>query len=476
MIHSDKDINNNDNIIPQPIDSIIEVIISHNKLEASVNVKPPEHGGKSPNIQTIREVLDSKNISYGVNVKRLLEICKNPNYNTDILVAKGVAPINGIDGTFSILFDTAKNSKPIEKEDGTVDFYNLENVENVKEGQLLCTITHPIEGKDGISVSRDIIPYIKGKAVASILGKNTKLSADGTKVFASMDGQVDYSQGRINVFETLYIKENVDNSTGNINVAGNVIISGRVLSGFMVQATGNIQIHGGLGSVRLIAGGDIILRGGIIGGNISCEGDLTSKFIENCKVFVKGDIKTDYIMNSNVQCGKNLYAINSISKIVGGRYLVGENIEANIIGSKANVKTYIELGTDPLIINRQLELTKDIPLLETKKHSLESLISLLKQFQENNRLTIEKKQMLDNAIFSYSEINELIDSGKLELEKITDSIKSKGYGRVLCRGIMHSGTTIRIGSAQTSIKEAIFAKSLYYSEDGICMGKAAPSN
>ena len=470
MNHSNTSLSTNDISVPQPIDSIIEVSISHNKLEAYVNVKPPQHGGIEPNIQSLRDMLASNNITYGVNVKKLLEICKSPNYDEDILVARGISPINGVDGTFEILFDIAKDSKPIEKEDGTVDFYNLENVENVKEGQLLCNIIHPAEGKDGISVSRDIIPYIKGKPVHSLIGKNTKLSKDGTQVHATIDGQVDYKQGKINVFETLYINSDVDNSTGNIKVAGNVIINGTVLSGFIVEATGNIQISGGLSSVKLIAGGDIILRGGIIGGNISCEGDLTSKFIENCNVFVKGDIKTDYVLNSNITCGKSLHAINSISKIVGGKYLVGENIHANIIGSNANVKTYLELGTDPSIIKRQIELTKDIPLLETKKHSLESLIYLLRQFETNNRLTIEKKRMLEDAVFSYNEITELIDNGKLELNQIIESIKSKGFGRVICKGIIHSGTTVKIGSAQATIKEAMFAKSLYYSDDGISIG------
>lgn len=472
MNHSNNNASTNDKSVPQPVDSIIEVSISNNRLEASVNIKPPQHGGIEPDIQSLRKILSSHNITHGVNGKILLDICKNRIYDEDVKVAQGTYPTNGVDGSYQIHFDTAKNSKPIEKDDGSVDFYNLESFENVKQDQLLCTIIHPIEGIDGISVSREKIPYIKGKPVPSLLGKNTKLSDDGLEIIATIDGQVDYSQGKINVFETLYIKDDVDNSTGNIKVAGNVIVNGTVLSGFVVEATGNIQIHGGLSSVTLIAGGDIVLRGGVIGGNLICEGDLTSRFIESCKVFVKGDIKTDYVMNSDIKCGKNLHAINSISKIVGGKYLVGENIQANIIGSNASIKTYLELGTDPSTIKRQQELTKEIPPLETKKHSLESLIYLLQQFEASNRLTAEKKQMLDNALFSYNEIIELIENGKLELNKITESIKLKGYGRVICKGILHSGTTVKIGSVQTTIHDTMFNKSLYYSEDGICIGNA----
>ncbi len=471
MNQSNKDESTIDNSVPQPIDSIIEISLSNNKLEASVKIIPPHNGGNELNIESLREILSNNNITHGINAKILFDLCKYPVYNESIVVAQGTSPVYGIDGSFKILFDNLKDSKPKIKEDGTVDFYNLENVESVKAGQLLCTIIQPKEGKDGISVCRDTIPYIKGKPILNLTGKNTTLGKNGTEINSTIDGQVDYSQGKINVFETLYIKSNVDNSTGNINVAGNVIISGTILSGFIVEATGNIQVQGGLSSVKLIAGGDIILRGGIIGGNISCEGDLTSKFIENCRVFSKGDIKTDYVLNSNIRCGKNLYAINSISKIIGGKYLVGENIVANTIGSSANIKTYLELGTDPATIKKQLELTRELPLLQTKKDSLESLIYLLQQFETNNRLTLEKKLMLEDAIFSYSEIVELIKNGQEELDKIRQSIKSKGYGRVICKGIMYSGTTVKIGTVQTIIKESIFAKSLYYSEEGIRFGK-----
>lgn len=472
MNHSNDHSSTKDKSIPLPVDSIIEVSISYNKLEASINIKPPENGGIEPNIQYIRKILGSQNITYGINEEILLDICKNPIYNKNIIVAQGVIPVSGVDGTFQLHFETVKDSRPKEKEDGTVDFYNLENVENVKQDQILCTLTHPTEGIDGVSVTREKIPFIKGKPVPFLLGKGTTLNKNKTQIIATIDGQVDYSQGKINVYETLYIKENVDTSTGNIKVSGNVIINGTVLPGFIVEATGNIQIYGGLSSVTLIAGGDIILLGGVISGKLQCEGDLTSRFIENCKVFVKGNIKTDYVMNSNIKCGKSLQAINSISKIVGGNYLVGENIEARIIGSNANIKTYLELGTDPITIKRQQELINELPPLETKRQSLNSLISLLQQFEVAKRLTPEKKQMLENALFSYKEINDSIENGKQELEQIRESIKSKGYGRVISKSIIHPGTTVKIGSVQMTVHDALFGKSLYYSEEGICIGIA----
>lgn len=472
MNHTIIELSDIEESVVQPVDVIIEVSISNNRLEASVKIDPPKNGGIGPNIQSLMTTIANNNITYGVNDKILLDLCKNPIYSKDILIAHGTKPINGEDGNYEILFQIVKDSKPKEREDGTVDFHNLEIVENVKKGQTLCTITPPTDGTDGVSVCSEKLSCIKGKNVPSLLGKNTKLNNDGTAILATIDGQVDYTLGKINVNETLYIRGNVDNSTGNIKVTSNVIVTGSVLPGFIVEATGNIQINGNISSATLKAGGNIILQSGVIGGKLNCEGDLTSRFIENCSIFAKGNIKADYIMNSNIKCGKDLHTINPISKIMGGNYVVGGNIIARIIGSTADIKTNLEIGTDSSTIKRQQDIIKELPMLEAKIHSLESLISLLRQFENAKRLTPEKKQILDDAVFSYEEITELFNNGKQELDQITESIRAKGYGRVICTGIIHPGTTLKIGTAQIVVNEILVGKSLYYSNEGICIGTA----
>lgn len=457
---------------PEPIDALIRVSISDDKLEASVNISPPQNGGVGPNVQSIRTTLASQGVTYGIDTKVLLTISNSPPYNQDVIIARGTKPINGIDGTYTLKFQTIKDNKPKVREDGSVDFHNLEIVENVKKDQILCDITLPTEGKDGTSVKGLRIPCVNGKPVPSLVGNNTRINEEKTQITSSINGQVELINGKINVNETLFIKNNIDNSTGNITVAGNIIVSGSVLPGFTIKAAGNIQVNGSVNSATLIAGGNIVLQRGVIGGSLNTQGDITSKFIENCSVFCKGNIKTDYIMNSNIKCGKNLHTISSISKIVGGKYVVGENIVARIIGSNAGIKTYLEIGTDSSSIERQQKLIKEIPSMETKANSLESLISLLKQFEAAGRLNFEKKQTLDAALFSYENIKNAIIEGKQELEQIADSIKAKGYGKIICSDTIYPGTVIKIGSMTMKVKEDLVGKSLYYSDEGICIGIA----
>ncbi|MDD4726879.1 MAG: FapA family protein [Tissierellia bacterium] len=465
-------INQNKEQTENPVDAVINVSISSNKLEASIYIEAPKYGGLEADYQSIKSALDNANVNYGINDKLIHIISKTPQYRKYIIIAQGISSINGKDGTFKLLFNTSKDFKPKTKKDGSVDFQNLETVESVSKGQILCEITHPVEGKDGMTVTGQVISFAPGKAVPSLLGKNTSYNEDKTAIRATTDGQVDFSKGKIDVNETFYISQNVDNSTGNIRVIGNVIVNGTILPGFSVEAGGNIEVKESVCSVDLKAGGNVVLRRGAITSKIACNGDLTSNFIENCNAFVKGDIKATYIMNSRIKCGNNIQTIGAISKIVGGNYVAGGNIESRTIGSTAGVQTFMEIGTDPETIDRQHMLLKELPELEKKFESLKSLIYLLQQYEAADRLTLEKKEMLRDATFSYNKISNTITSGKKELAEISEIIRAKGYGRIISRDTIYPGTTVKIGSRQMTVNEPLFNKSLYYTDEGIGIGFA----
>lgn len=90
---------------------------------------------------------------------------------------------------------------------------------------------------------------------------------------------------------------------------GNVIIRGNVLSGFIVEAGGSVEVMGVVEAAVIKADGDIILRRGMQGlgkGLLKSGGDIIAKYIENSIIEAKGDIKAEAIMHSNVKCGNKL--------------------------------------------------------------------------------------------------------------------------------------------------------------------------
>lgn len=101
------------------------------------------------------------------------------------------------------------------------------------------------------------------------------------------------------------VPANVDVSTGDIEYKGTVHVNGNVLTGYMIQATGDIIVNGVVEGAILIAGGNIVLKRGMQGmtkGSLSAAGNITAKFIENSEVRCEGTLMCDAILHSDVEC------------------------------------------------------------------------------------------------------------------------------------------------------------------------------
>ena len=153
--------------------------------------------------------------------------------------------------------------------------------------------------------------------------------------------------------------------------------------------------------------------------------------------------------------------------------LAGQNILTTTIGSIANVKTRLELGTDHTVIKRQQELMKKAPDLETSIEKLKPLLSLLTQLEKHDRLTPEKAEIYEKVKYSYRASIDELEGIHKELEIIAEKLNSRGYGRIICEGTIYPGTTVVIGPTTLNVTEKLINTSLYYSEGNIVTGVAS---
>ena len=151
-------------------------------------------------------------------------------------------------------------------------------------------------------------------------GKNTSVSEDGKFLKASSNGIVEFRNGKISVSEILTLN-NIDNSTGNINFNGNVIIKEDILNGFALKTTGSVEIKGAVEGGFIQCDGDVLVRQGIQGYNrlaIDIGGNLSTKFIENSIIKVGGNITSEVIMHRDVSSKSNILGNREKRLIVGG--------------------------------------------------------------------------------------------------------------------------------------------------------------
>lgn len=439
------------------------IMVSPDKMKAYISFIPPENG----RMMTKEEIIDFLNengIIYGINKTSLETIIKFPVYNETIIIAEGSPPVAGQNGKLEFNFEVNKETKPTILEDGKVDFRELNLIQNAKKGQLLCTLIPPVRGTPGKTVYGTDIPATDGKPVALPKGRNVSVSEDGTQLISNIDGQISYIDGKVSVFSTYEVQADVDNSTGNINFIGNVNIRGNVLSGFVVEAGGNVEVMGVVEGAVIKAGGDIILRRGMQGmgkGILISGGDIVARYIENSNIQARNNIKAEAIMHSNVKCGNKLELSGKKGLLVGGSCKVGKEIIAKVIGSHLATATDIEVGMDPTIRERYKALKEEIIAIENDLRKAEQAVVILKKLEMAGTLTPEKKELMTKSIRTKAFLSNRIIEVTEEINHIEGRLQQEAYGKIRCYNFIYPGTKVSIGSCMMYVKENLQYCTLY---------------
>lgn len=445
------------------VDAGVSVMVTPDKMKAFLTITAPD-GGRMLSEEEILEVLQKNQVIFGINKTTLSTIAKYPIYGEMICIAEGMQPVKGENGKIEFHFNTQKDKKPTILEDGRVDFRELNLIESVRKGQKLCTLVPPSQGIKGKTIVGADVPALEGKPAVLPRGKNVEPAEDGLSLLASIDGQVNLIDGKVNVFANYEVPADVDNSTGNIYFVGNVTVRGNVLSGFIIEAGGSVEVWGVVEGATIKAGGDIILRRGMQGlgkGILISGGDIIARYIENSNVDAKGNIKAEAIMHSNVKCGNKLELGGKKGLLVGGSCKVGREIVAKVIGSYMATITDIEVGVDPSLRDHYKTLKNEIIEVENDIRKAEQAIVLLKKLEYAGALTPDKQEMLAKSIRTKTFYTSKLAEMKDELVKIEERLQQEAYGKVRAYNYIYPGTKVAIGSCMLYVKENLQYCTLY---------------
>lgn len=445
------------------IDAQVSVTVSPDKMKASIYISPPD-GGKTVTIQDIIDVLNKNGVCYGISKTNLENVVKYPVYYEAILIAEGSMPVNGQSGRVQFYFETNKDKKPTILDDGTVDFRELNIVECVQKGKVLCELIPPQSGVPGKTVDGKEIPALDGKPAKLPRGKNVKVSEDGQQLIAEIDGQVNYIDGKVNVFSNYEVPADVDNSTGNVNFIGNVTVRGNVLSGFTIEAGGTVEVMGVVEAATIIAGGDIILRRGMQGsgkGVLISGGDIIARYIENSNIQAKGDIKSEAIMHSNIKCGNKLELSGKKGLLIGGVCKVGKEISAKVIGSYMATVTEIEVGIDPSLKERYKQIREELVVMEEDIKKADQAINILKKLEMTGGLSPEKHEIMAKSVRTKLHFTNKTNELKQEYLEIEQRLQQEAHGKVRASNYIYPGTKVSIGTCVMYVKENLQYCCLY---------------
>ena len=426
---------------------------------------------KEKEVKRIVEEVKAK-VKIGLMEDVLISILNHEIYYEKTLIAKGIQPIAGEDGYVEFNFDLDKKLVPKIYDDGTVDYRELDIVNNVKKGDILAKLIPAKKGQDGLRVSGELIRHKPGKPPYIRYGKNIETSEDGNFLISLKDGLVKLDGNRIIVSEVFEV-QSVNNETGNIYFNGAVLVRENALNGFQIKADGDVKVDGVVEGAYIENGGNVIIRRGIQGYNrqtIKSKGSITTRFIENAIIHADGNLVAEAIMHSQISCRKSISLIGKRGLIVGGICRAGLAISAKTIGSSMATSTILEVGVDPDTLRKKEELESDIVVAEDNLNKITKSLNLLENLKKSNRLNEEKYQMYLKLINMRDSLLQELRIKRKEYGELEKGKKTYSRGIIKVSGTIYPGVKIIIGNTTYFVRDEMERCRFYIEEGEIKVG------
>lgn len=438
----------------------VNIQCSPDNMSATVRMYAPFQGGNTMSKTEFLREFSSRGICFGLDEAAIDAYLEKRPYCTDVVLANGLAPVQGKDASIEYFFNTDPRVKPTLNEDGSVDFFNLNTINHCTQGMKLAKLTPAVPGKPGSNVKGERIKPRDVKAAILKFGRNISISEDKTELYADVSGHVSLIEGKVfvsNVFEV----ENVNTAVGNIDYDGSVLVTGNVCENFSIKANGSIEVRGTVEGAYLEAGENIIIARGMNGmhkGVLKAGGNVISKFLENSTVSAGGYIESESIMHCNVVAGTDIKVTGKRGCISGGRACATNSIEVKNLGSEMGADTIVEVGMDTGLKTRIMDLQKRIaeinkqmatikPVLDGAKAKLSQGIKM----SSDQIMQIQKLVKVSQALST--ELSNIVPEYNLLMDKQELDVENKGV--VVVTGDVYPGTKICISDVSLVVKNSM---------------------
>ncbi|MCL2719169.1 MAG: FapA family protein [Lachnospiraceae bacterium] len=441
-----------------PVNEIYKLVVSPDKMQAKVRFYAPAIGGGRISPAELARDLSFHKITYGLKTDDIRAFFEAPQYCTDLIVAEGTLPRQGKSATIEYLFNTNLDSKPTLNEDGTVDFFHLNNICHCNAGQVLAQLVPEDRGEPGYNIYNELIKPHEVRTKALKRTNNTTVSEDKLTLIANVDGHVTLVDDKVFV-ANVYTVENVNNVTGNIEFEGSVVVMGNVFTNFSVKAKGNIEVHGVVEGAVLESGGDIIINRGMKGmgrGTLKAEHSIISQFIENAKVEAGGNVSADAILHSEVIAANEITVTSKKGFITGGRVSAGNLVQVKTLGSQMGSDTIVEVGVDPTMKLKIQRLQKQIAELNKDIKAAQPILNTMAQkIATGARMSPDQIKYVQNLTLENKARSDEVETSIAELDELQSQYERSGNAQVIVTGDVYVGTMIAIGDVSMTVRSSM---------------------
>ncbi|MBO4898993.1 MAG: DUF342 domain-containing protein [Lachnospiraceae bacterium] len=438
-----------------PISEMSEITVSPDKMQATVRLYSASVGGINLDETDIRNDLTSKGVKFGIKDDVIADIIANPRYCEDIVIAEGKAPGESTDGYIEYLFNTDSRQRPTLLEDGSVDFFHLNVLQAVAQGQEVARL-HPSErGEDGTAIDGSFVRSREPKDVLFKYGANLHISENGASLISDVDGNVTLVNGQVFVNSSLTFDE-VSTSTGNIEFEGSVVINGNIDTNFEVRVKGDVTVNGVIEGAYVEAGGNIIVARGVNGMGkavLKAGGNIIAKYLENVTATAGGYISAEAVMHSDISAGGDILIDGRKGVLSGGHAAAGGMVEVKNLGSEMANDTIVEVGMSPRIKKEIMDLrNKAAEKQKTLDQVMPVLNNMAMKIKSGVALTDDQKKYVSQLMAVQKSTDEELASIMVKLAELENNFNVDTPAEVKVKGTVYPGARVCISDVSMSVK------------------------
>lgn len=405
--------------------------------------------------EDIYKELKKRGIVIGIKREAITEMIKHRRMNEKILIAEGTPAETGKDGWYEFFVRLDLPRIPAPLPDGGVDYVNIEAFEMVDEGEKLA-VYHPAQkGVDGQNIFGEVLHANKGIEKKPLKGKGFVIAPDGVTYISRINGKFEYVNGQMIISNMIIVREDVTAVTGKLEVDGSVYVVGSVYSGGHIEATGDIIVEYNVETAKLVAGGNVMIKRGSCSKHdcfIEAKGEVSGSFFEAANINAGGNVKANYIMNSDINTLGKAIISGSKGMLLGGRMRAVKGVDTYNLGNSSHIRTFLEVGRNVLYDKQQAEFEKRREqILEQLSMLEERWNKILKSLPPDKEKAVELIKKLNGAIVAKDHELADLDADISKLAHITD----EGMKAVLVRGNAYEGSVIEINTIKYMLRSNV---------------------
>ena len=449
---------------PQPAGILVDV--SRDKMRAVIRYDT-KVGTLLPQPQDIYDALSERGIVFGIKQSAVAEGVKKLE---TFVVAEGQPPIHGENARVEKKYDLGVMGHPAVDQYNRVDYKNMNLFVLVKKGTLLAERIPQTQGVPGMDVFGVSVAARNGRPIPMPKGKNTEVREEN-KLYAAIDGQIVEQGSKIMVDPHLVIKSGVGVGSGNIDFTGSVEVHGNVEAGFVVKATGDIEVKGLVSGD--VTGRNVFVSGGISGlnrGKVKAEEDVHAAYVENATVEAGRDIVvSDVALHSTLRAGKRIVAMEKKGAIVGGNVAAGEAIEAKMFGNPAFVVTRLSVGINPAVQQEYKNACEEYRADKTRLQQIDAMLNTLSKI-DTSKLPPLRLEQINKLTVSRFPLAGKIERTETRIKDLEEELAKMEHGRVSVSDKMFPGCRVTINGVMLNVQSEIQHSRLDVKDDKVSIG------